>query len=216
MNITTKKSDKDPFTRVPHWYFRDFMQYANDTQFKIVGFVIDQTKGWGKPYDITTLGHIAKRIGRCRDAVSRNIQAVIEVGALALVNERGEILDTPAKRKRSGVARLPTIFAVPKELVLTQDKIDRLVQPVSRTSPQDKLPPYNKTTHSLNMRHNKRNYSKRNKETIKAPLKKHQKVYEHDRCQKCGAKVDGSQRMRSLWKEHSVRCQDCSKLTIKR
>lgn len=198
-------ANKDCFVITPHWYFRGFMQHANETQLKIVGAIINQTFGWHKKYDVSTLGVLAKNIGMSRDAVSRNIQPLIDAGVLVLVNDKHGSLDTPQKRKRSGVEGNQTAFAVPDKLVLTEDKITILKQPVTRQAKQSTS---SKTTHTLRVSNNKIKISKEKKEI--ETMYKFSKNFNTHRCQKCGQPVEAMERMRTSWKLGAVLCRLCT------
>jgi RNase P subunit RPR2 len=215
MIMKNQTNDLDYFVQTPHWFFKDFLPVANHTQLKIVGEIIRQTLGWHKKYDNSTLGVLAKKIGSSRDAVSRNIQSLIDAGIIALANEEYGYLDTPEKRRQSGVAKKTTAFAINPNLVLTQDKIDILRKPVSRHKnvvEYAKSSHTGKTSNCLTVRHNKTNIPKERKETVVAAVKtprKFHKAFKKTSCQKCGRPVDPMERVRAGMQRRQVLCMPC-------
>jgi len=163
MDGATEPKEKN-FIRTPQWYFRQFLPNARSlTQAKIVGEIINQTRGYHKPEDISTLTHLAKSVKMSRGTVSAHIQILLEVGVIQMRNEYGDELVDPVIRKISGIKRLRSIFVVPASLVLTEDKLSLLRTP--RKSFQlvlnkDMKLIDNTTSERLNIRHNKRNNPK--------------------------------------------------------
>lgn len=202
MNGKTENVEKN-FIRTPQWFFRQFLPNTRSlTQVKIVAEVINQTRGYHKSEDESTLTHLAKSVRMSRSTVSAHIQVLLEVGIIQLKNVHGVELSSPSIRKSSGIRRLRSIFVVPASLVLTEDKL-LLLQTPRKNFPlvlkNDKKLTDDTTSERLNMRHNKRNDSKESITKERAPDASHlhshtlvptyktkEKVTSDDRCSRCG------------------------------
>ena len=124
MSRTTDQLKNEKFVRAPQWFFRQFLpNVRNLTQVKIVAEIINQTRGYQKSEDLSALSHLAKSMKMSRSAVSANLQILIEAGVIYIKNEAGKDISEPMARKQSGNQRLKTIFSIPVELDLTEDKL---------------------------------------------------------------------------------------------
>lgn len=167
MNGTTDIPKEDKFVRTPQWFFRQFLPNARSlTQVKIVAEIINQTRGYQKPEDVSTLTHLAKTMNMSRSAVSAHLQVLLDAGIIRMRNEQAKELNNPIIRKLSGNQRLKTVFAIPTKLNLTEDMLQLL-----RTKRKDLPVVLSKgknlsnyaTTSRPNIGHNNRYNSKDNK-----------------------------------------------------
>ncbi|RJQ29973.1 hypothetical protein C4565_01395 [Candidatus Parcubacteria bacterium] len=238
MNGKTESVEKN-FVRTPQWFFRQFLPNTRSlTQVKIVAEVINQTRGYHKPEDESTLTHLAKSVRMSRSTVSAHIQVLLDTGVIQLENTRGMVLSNPAIRKSSGIRRLRSVFVVPASLVLTEDKLLLLRTPRKNfplVLKRDNKLTDDTTSECLNMRHNKRDHSKESVTKEREPdashlhsprlmqsskskekIKRHYTTYEEALtrkiCSKCGCLMySTTQYNRTLRKYGKVFCRRCDK-----
>src|SRR3989304_1866493 len=115
-------TDKERFIKSPQWFFREFLREARSlTQVKVMGEIINQTYGYHKQQDQTTLTRLSKVLNLSRDAVSKNIQPLVNAGFIELLNSKGKLLDTPELRRINGLSRQLIIFRIPSNLLVRND-----------------------------------------------------------------------------------------------
>lgn len=133
-------------TPTPNVIIDEWMPILKDVEFRVVVVVTRQTLGWvedpetgrRKAHDWISHSQLIKKTGRGSRAISEALKVVADhYGLLEAVNNRGEPLDTPNKRRKGGQIyyRLnlhsppPTLFSpISTELV-----------PRRRGQPVDKL-----------------------------------------------------------------------------
>src|SRR3989344_7085289 len=218
MDGATEPKEKN-FIRTPQWYFRQFLPNARSlTQAKIVGEIINQTRGYHKPEDVSTLTHLAKSVKMSRGTVSAHIQILLEVGVIQMRNEYGDELIDPMIRKISGIKRLRSIFVVPVSLVLSEDKLLLLRIPRKDFTPvlkRDKNLSDDATSKRLNIRHNKRNNPKEiiTKESLSdaSHLHSHKLVPTHKKDHQESTKAPDTNVSTTPEVKSDTRCSQCGK-----
>lgn len=90
----------------------DNLDSFSDTELRIVLCVARATLGWRKDRDWLTRTEVSRRTGRTGRAVSMAVDSLVERGILVVQGADGEILDTPAARKRVGESHRRLFFSL--------------------------------------------------------------------------------------------------------
>ncbi len=101
------------FLSLPHVYIDTLMPALLESEWRVLLVIFRQTQGWTdgegggvrKERDWISMSQFAKKTGLHRDSVSRAVQSLLTLGLIQVESASGELLDTPALRKRHG-ARL--------------------------------------------------------------------------------------------------------------
>lgn len=98
-------------TQVPHLIIREWMPRLKDVAFRVLMVVTDQTLGWEenkttgmrKIEDWIAKSQLVKKTGRSDRAVTNALKVLVDKeGIVEARDEKGIILDTPAKRMACG------------------------------------------------------------------------------------------------------------------
>lgn len=115
-------------TPVPNLILDEWMPILKDVQFRILMVVTRQTMGWvedsetgrRKAQDWISHSQLILKTGRESRAISDALKVLVDhYGIIEAVNNRGDLLDTPAKRRKGGVINYrlnlhsppPTLFS---------------------------------------------------------------------------------------------------------
>ncbi len=94
------------FTQVPNILFDAYLPHLSLAELKVLLVVIRQTLGWvhkksgkRKVKDRITHAQFISKTGLSRKIISKTIQSLNVIGLITISDYRGNVLDTPQKRK---------------------------------------------------------------------------------------------------------------------
>ena len=81
-------------TQIPHIILREWMPKLNDTEFRIIMIIADQTYGWHKDIDRISYSQLVEKSGRYKAAITKAIQKLIINGYIEVLDTQGNKITT--------------------------------------------------------------------------------------------------------------------------